>query len=182
MHGPAVSGWLLVALAGTAGVYCLARMRGCSGGARRAAGGEAVMGLGMAVMAVPAGLPGLADQAWPVYAAVFGGLALRALRSARHGAGHHLHHLIGSLAMVYMALAMASGGGHGARTAGGVPLVTGALIAYYAVYLLRGGVGLVAAPAGPAARTAPGGAADTGLVPACRLAMGTGMMAMLVAL
>ncbi|MET9869840.1 DUF5134 domain-containing protein, partial [Streptomyces sp. NPDC006386] len=45
VHGPASSGWLLVALCAMTSTYCLMRMRG--GGAaeqRRAAGGEALMG------------------------------------------------------------------------------------------------------------------------------------------
>ncbi|GAA3291838.1 hypothetical protein GCM10020295_09640 [Streptomyces cinereospinus] len=44
--------------------------------------------------------------AWPLYAAVFGAAALRALWAARTDT-HHLHHLVGAAAMVYMALAMA---------------------------------------------------------------------------
>lgn len=73
--------------------------------------------------------------------------------------GHHLHHLVGSLAMVYMAVAMApgaahaTGGGHAghgagaAGPAGGVPLVTGALLVYYALYVLHAAGRLIPVPA-----------------------------------
>ncbi|MER5771294.1 DUF5134 domain-containing protein [Streptomyces sp. NPDC001985] len=190
MHGPALSGWLLVALCGTTGGYCLARMRGCSGPARAAAGGEALMGLGMAAMAVPAAAFAPPGWAWPVYAAVFGGAALAALWAARAGPVHHLHHLVGSLAMVYMALAMVPGAApahHGGHPAAGVPALTGALLAYYAVYVLRAGVRLAPAggsPPGRGARPAapPGGERDPGLAGACRLSMGLAMLAMLLTL
>ncbi|WP_308314736.1 hypothetical protein [Streptomyces sp. CNQ085] len=54
MHGPEPVGWMLVALCGTVGVYCLRQARDGAPGRRREAAGEAVMGLGMAVMALPA--------------------------------------------------------------------------------------------------------------------------------
>ncbi|MGW6458854.1 DUF5134 domain-containing protein [Streptomyces sp. NPDC055078] len=179
MHGSATPGWLLVTLCGGTGTYCLVRMRACSGEARGTAGGEALMGFGMAAMAVPAAVFAHPGWAWAVYAAVFGGAALAALWPARRGA-HHLHHLIGSLAMVYMAVAMASGSGHGGHPAG-TPLLTGALLAYYTVYVLRSGVRLLprlesAPEAAPAPRPAQG------LVPACRLVMGLAMLAMLPSL
>lgn len=79
MHGPAMSGWLLVALCGGTGAYCLVRMRSCSGEAREAAGGEALMGSGMAAMAVPAAIYAPPSWGWVVYAVVFGAAALRAL-------------------------------------------------------------------------------------------------------
>ncbi|MFF8831462.1 DUF5134 domain-containing protein [Streptomyces sp. NPDC015131] len=175
MHGSAVSGWLLVALCGAAGVACLLRAAGGTGAERRVAADEAVMGLGMAVMAVPAAAVGPPGWAWAVYAAVFGAAAARALwatrgpRAARSrgaarspgagggGAGHQLHHAVGSLAMVYMAVAMAGTDAHAAHAAGGVPLVTGALLVYYAAYVMRAGARLV--PPGPA-----GSAGREGLV------------------
>ncbi|MYV65506.1 DUF5134 domain-containing protein, partial [Streptomyces sp. SID2131] len=76
MHGPALSGWLLVALCAVTGVYCLLRMRACAGEERRAAGGEAVMGFGMAFMALPAAVLTPPGWSWAVYAAVFGATAL----------------------------------------------------------------------------------------------------------
>ncbi|QDY75517.1 DUF5134 domain-containing protein [Streptomyces qinzhouensis] len=182
MHGPALSGWLLAALSAATGAYCLARMRSCSGGVRRAAGGEALMGFGMAAMAVPAAALDPPLWAWTAGAGVFGGAALLSLAAARHG-GHHLHHAVGSLAMVYMAVLMAdpSGGGHSghAPSPSGIPLLTGALFAYYAVYVLRSGTRL--APSGGAG-PGPASGPTPELVPACRLVMGLGMLAMLLAL
>ncbi|OKI21229.1 DUF5134 domain-containing protein [Streptomyces sp. CB03911] len=78
MHGPAVLTWLLAALTATSGTYCLSRLRGPScerpgPGARRgvlsheSAAAEALMGLGMAAMAVTG------DVVPPaVWASVFG--------------------------------------------------------------------------------------------------------------
>ncbi|WP_175407443.1 DUF5134 domain-containing protein [Streptomyces sp. TRM64462] len=185
MRGPVVSGWLLVVLCGAAGAYCLwraVRMRRCGAdGERREAGGEAVMAFGMAAMGVPAAVVAPPDWSWVVYAAVFGTAALRAAGGLRRGGGRHAHHLVGSLAMVYMAVPLAGGAaaagagagdhaGHLGHAGGGLPLVTGALLAYYAVWVLLAGVRLV-----------PSGTARTGseMVGACRLVMGTAMLAML---
>ncbi|QGV81903.1 DUF5134 domain-containing protein [Streptomyces ficellus] len=184
MHGPAMSGWLLVALCGAAGAFCLARTASSTGAERRAAADEAVMGFGMAAMALPAAVLAPTGWTWAVFAAVFGASSLRALWAARRGAGHHLHHLVGSLAMVYMAVAMASGGGgaHAAHAApGGVAPVTAVLLVYYAAYVLRAGLRLV--PAGPVPVPDPGGrAAGPEVVPACRVSMGLAMLAMLAAM
>ena len=157
MHGPALSGWLLMVLCGVTGSYCLLRPRGGTRQERRTARAEAVMGFGMAAMAVPAALLTPPVWTWAVYAVLFGGAALRALWFARTG-GHHLHHLIGSLAMVYMAVVMGPGGAaagqqaHGAHaghaagaSAGGIPVLTGVLLAYYALYVLRSAGRLVPA-------------------------------------
>lgn len=54
MHGTALSGWLLVAVCAATGAYCVLRLRSDCARARSSAGGEAVMGFGMAAMAVPA--------------------------------------------------------------------------------------------------------------------------------
>ncbi len=179
MHGPAMSGWLLMALCGTTGAYCLVRMRGCPGAGRGAAGDEALMAFGMAAMAVPQALLTLPGWAWVMYALVFGTAAVAALRPARHGA-HRLHHLVGSLAMVYMAAAMVPGGAHAAHATAGVPLLTGALLVYYVVYVLRSGVRLVPAAAGMPADHSWDPRPE--LAPACRLAMGVAMLAMLLML
>ncbi|MET7934889.1 DUF5134 domain-containing protein [Streptomyces sp. NPDC005322] len=217
MHGPPLVGWLLVALCAATGTYCLLQMRGePPGPARRVAGAEALMGWGMAVMAVP---PAALDpRPWgpPAFAAVFGVAAVRALLPAWRGQGrgqgqpgHHLHHAIGALAMVYMALAMmvsTTGGRHDAghmampsgRMAGGVPLVTGALLVYFAVYVVRCGLRLVPMTDGGADGPVGAGAAGSGAVGpgavgggwsrrpevrhACRLSMGIGMFAMLLTL
>ncbi|WP_217238331.1 DUF5134 domain-containing protein [Streptomyces sp. AC555_RSS877] len=178
MHGPASPGWLLVALCAATGAYCLLRMRSTVEAQRRSAGGEALMGFGMAAMAVPAAVFTPPSWAWPAYAVVFGAAALHALWAARASA-HHLHHLVGSAAMVYMAVVMAASPGHHTGSGGGVPLLTGALLVYFTGYVLLSGLRLVPVAAG-------GGAAGWGdrpeLVRACRLSMGIGMVAMLLTL
>ncbi|WP_225821566.1 DUF5134 domain-containing protein [Streptomyces naphthomycinicus] len=189
MHGPVSTAWLLVALCAGTGAYCLLRMRSGVEEQRRAAGGEALMGFGMAAMAVPAAAFTPPRWAWPVYAAVFGAAALRALWSAR-GGPHHLHHLVGSAAMVYMAVAMATAPpvAHHAHGGAGVPLLTGALLLYFTGYVLLSGARLVpaAAPAGgpgPASGRGPARWGDRPeLARACRLSMGIGMVAMLLAM
>ncbi|MEU9622625.1 DUF5134 domain-containing protein [Streptomyces sp. NPDC088251] len=210
MHGPVVSGWLLMALCGVTGAYCLLRTRSETGEERRAARAEALMGFGMAAMAVPAAVVTPPEWGWAVYAVLFGLASLRALWFSRRSA-HHLHHLVGSSAMVYMAVTMAPGGGgahgehgghtgHGvAATAGGLPLLTGLLLAYYAAYVLRSGSRLIPVAAaagggGPAGGGTRGGGPTGGgpaghgwgarpeLALACRLTMGIAMFAMLLAL
>ncbi|MFE7617391.1 DUF5134 domain-containing protein [Streptomyces sp. NPDC057496] len=197
MHGPAMSGWLLMALCALTGAYCLLRTRSETGEGLRTARAEALMGFGMAAMAVPAAVVPPPSWGWAVYAVLFGAASLRALWFSRRSR-HHLHHLVGSAAMVYMALTMAPGGaahgghgghpGHGAAaTAGGIPLLTGLLLAYYAVYVVRSGARLIpvaaAAGGGDGGGPAKGGwGARPELALACRLAMGMGMFAMLLAL
>jgi hypothetical protein len=182
VHGPASSGWLLVALCAVTGAYCLARMRSGAEEQRSAAGGEALMGFGMAAMAVPAAVFTPPSWAWPVYAAVFGAAGVHALWAARAGA-HHLHHLVGAAAMVYMSVVMAGSPAHAhGRGGSGVPLLTGALLLYFAGYVLLTGVRLV-----PVAAVA-GGGGPAGwddrpeLARACRLSMGIAMVAMLLTL
>ncbi|MFF6794077.1 DUF5134 domain-containing protein [Streptomyces filamentosus] len=199
MHGPALSGWLLVALCAAGGAYCLLRTRVCAGEERRAARAEAVMGFGMAAMALPAAVLTPPSWSWAGYAVLFGAVAARDLCAARRH-GHRLRHAVDSLAMVYMALAMAPAAlgaqgvhaAHGAGAgpaAGGVPLLTGGLLLYYTVYVLRSGARLVpavprarvATAAGPAAG-APAWAARPELALVCRLSTGLAMLAMLLAL
>ncbi|MDI9887069.1 DUF5134 domain-containing protein [Streptomyces sp. HNM0645] len=186
MHGPAVPGWLLVALCAMSGAYCVVRMRCCAGPARSAATDEALMGFGMAAMAVPAAVAPAPEWAWLPYAVLFGTVGLRALRATRasRAGAHHLHHLVGSLAMVYMAVTMspfAAGGHgeHGAPGAGGVPLVTGALLVYFTVFVLHTGARLVPAAA-PAGGPPPAWGARPELALACRVSMGVAMVAMLL--
>ncbi|MDT0388745.1 DUF5134 domain-containing protein [Streptomyces dubilierae] len=186
MHGPASSGWLLVALCAVTGAYCLVRMRSGGGEQRRAAGGEALMGFGMAGMAVPAAVFTPPSWAWPVYAVVFGAAGLHALWAARSDA-HHLHHLVGAAAMVYMSVVMAGSPAHAhGRGASGIPLLTGALLLYFAGYVLLSGVRLVPVGALAGGGSTGGGAPGWGdrpeLARACRLAMGIAMVAMLLTL
>ncbi|MEV4193288.1 DUF5134 domain-containing protein [Streptomyces toxytricini] len=180
----ALPAWLTVLVCAVSGACCL--HRACTAGRpeRGPAGGEAVMALGMAVMALP---PGTAPWGARILPVLCCGAALHAVWLLRRGL-HHTHHLVGSLAMAYMALAMYARGGHGGHGGGaaaGPPLVTGALLLYYAAYVLLGGARLVAAgPAVPAAAGAGPGAGrgreDGEVARACRLAMGTGMLAMLL--
>lgn len=169
-----VSAWLLVLLCAVSGAYCLLRARRPDG----AAAGEAAMGFGMALMAVPLG-HGAGWQA-PVLGVVFCGAALHAVWLLRGGA-HHAHHLVGSLTMVYMTLSAGSGSGHGGS---GPPLLTGALLLYYAGYVVLGGARLISTgPAAVALRAAPvsgGSLRSAEVTRACRLAMGIGMLAMLL--
>ncbi|MGW0843888.1 DUF5134 domain-containing protein [Streptomyces sp. NPDC002787] len=182
MHGPVSAGWLLVALCAVTGGYCLLRMRSAVEEQRRAAGGEALMGFGMAAMAVPAAAVAPPRWAWLAYTFVFGAAALRALWSARTSR-HHLHHSVGALAMVYMAAVMVAspGGGHGGA---GQPLVTGVLLVYFAGYVVWAGVRLMPVPAAVGARVPVSSATGWGdrpeLARACRLSMGIGMLAMLL--
>lgn len=180
MHGStmsasaSVSSWLLVLLCAVSGAYCLGQVRRSGAGAA----GEAVMGFGMALMAVPVGV----RDGWQalVLGVVFCAAALHALWMLRGGV-HHAHHLVGSLAMAYMTLTAAAGSGHGA----GLPLVTGVLLLYFAGYVLLGGARLVAAgggahPVASAGGPVPGPGRAAELTRACRLAMGTAMLAMLL--
>ncbi|WP_406076203.1 DUF5134 domain-containing protein [Streptomyces virginiae] len=181
MHGSttsltaSVSSWLLVLLCAVSGAYCLRRARGSVGAA-----GEAVMGFGMALMAVPLGGH---DDGWraPVLGMVFGGAALHALWLLR-GGPHHAHHLVGSLTMVYMALMAGAGSGHGQEhaQAAGPPLLTGALLLYYAGYVMLGGTRLITEGGPGSPRSAAGRGGPPELIRACRLAMGMGMLAMLL--
>lgn len=192
MHGPPVVAWLLVVLGAATGAYCLFRIRrGCPGagtGERRVARAEALMGMGMAVMALPVTVLDPPDWVAAAFGLVFGAAAVRALLLARHGA-HHLHHAVGAGAMVYMAVAMAEAGAAGAaahagHTPAGSPALTGLLLAYFAIYVLAAGVRLVSAPV---AATATAGAAvpvahAPELASACRVSMAIGMFAMLLVL
>lgn len=181
VHGPASPGWLLVALCAATGAYCLLRMRSSVEAQRRAAGGEALMGFGMAAMAVPPTVFTPPGWAWPLYAAVFGAAAVRALWSAR-GGPHHLHHLVGAAAMVYMAVVMAASPGGHHHGGSGVPLLTGVLLLYFTGYVLLAGARLVPGAVAAAGAGAAGWGDRPELARACRLSMGIGMVAMLLTL
>ncbi|MGP3684174.1 DUF5134 domain-containing protein [Streptomyces sp. IBSNAI002] len=165
------SAWLLVVLCAVSGAYCLRQVRRSGG----AAAGEAVMAFGMALMAVPLG----DRDGWQALAlgTVFCAAALHAVWLLRGGV-HHAHHLVGSLAMAYMALTAAAGSGHGDGHGTGPSLVTGLLLLYFAGYVLLGGARLVAAGGGGRGTYPVASSAE--LSRACRLAMGIGMLAMLL--
>ncbi|QMU68745.1 DUF5134 domain-containing protein [Streptacidiphilus sp. P02-A3a] len=203
MHGSAMVDWLLAGLTGVTGLYCLARLLrpGAARAERRLDASEAVKGLGMAAMALPYGLSG-GVPVW-LWAALFGTAAVWSLgEGLRPGhRGHHLYHAVGHLAMVYMAVAAASGG-HGmagmsdGADAAGIPLLTGALLLFFGGYALVGGVRLIgganpAAGAGAGAAGAAIGTAAPGSVVrrllgapelpnACRTVLGIGMFTMLL--
>lgn len=201
MHGPVVVGWLLALLCAATGCYCLTLGGRGPAPAPAAARTEAVMGLGMAAMALPGGgavLPG------GLFVALFGALAAwsgRSVWSARQArfpphragghrghAGHGLHHMVEALAMAYMAVVMlgaeGNGGAHPGQhgAAGGVPVVTGGLLLYFAVFALYTGARLLPA----AAATPPAGGAcavrQRGTAAACRLTLALGSFTMLLTL
>lgn len=179
MHGPPLVAWLLVVLCAAASVSCLGR---------REAGDEALMGAGMAVMAVPLSVFDPPPWGAPVFAVVYALVGLRALLLTRHRPGHHLHHSVCAAAMVYMAVAMARAGpshaGHTEHASAGTALLTGLLLLYFAGYVLRTGMLLVAEPAhrpliSGAVGTVPLRHAPEVAV-ACRVSMALGMFAMLL--
>ncbi|KOV57352.1 membrane protein [Streptomyces sp. MMG1121] len=171
----------MVALCAATGAYCLLRMRSGVEEQRRAAGGEALMGFGMAVMAVPAAAFTPPRWAWPLYAAVFAAAGLRALWAART-VPHHLHHLVGTCAMVYMSVVMAVAppAAHHVHGGLGVPLLTGALLVYFTGYVLLAGARLVPAAVAVAGSGSPRWGDRPELARACRLSMGIGMVTMLL--
>ncbi|MBO8187658.1 DUF5134 domain-containing protein [Streptomyces spirodelae] len=208
MHGPATVGWLLVALCAVTGLVCVLRSRGPGCGQRVGAQSEAAMGFAMAAMSVPllwGGSPVLHRASAWVFTAVFAALLARELwllTADRHGTASppaKLHHLLGSAAMTYMALAMALGapaGTHPAGTGGhhsapgGVPVVTGVLLAYFAGYVLWTGARLLPTEAGgPVPAGGPGQLEGTRspsavqhaqVAAGCEVAMGAAMFAMLL--
>lgn len=202
MHGPPLVGWLLVVLTGTTGLYGAHRFlrrpsAAGSGAARRAAGSDALMGLGMALMAVPP--TALDTRPWGpwLFACYFSAFGVAATvwavraRAAGHRA-HHAHHALGAAAMVYAALTMAvaaEGGGHaGHRGASGLPPLTGALLVYFAGYALWAGTRLVTARPETGDRPGSGGAAPgerlaapaPAYPAACEVCRGISMLAMVL--
>jgi len=207
MHGPTAVGWLLTVLCAAGGTVCLLRARGATAERRTAAVSEAGMGFTMAVMALSGGAPTALSPAvlmallGMVFAAL-GSRELALLRRRRHqraAVAHHLHHLVGALTMVYASLVMATAPAGGTTghphegSAAELPALTGALLAYFALYVLLTAVHLLPGPARTAVAGAGGGRALPvpppravrdlpGLAAACRLTMATGMLAMLLTL
>ncbi|GAA2237460.1 DUF5134 domain-containing protein [Kitasatospora cystarginea] len=193
MHGPALVTWLLAALALASSGYCLVRLCGpapsCaaqSGTGRRTGhrteATEALMGIGMAGMALRPGV--LWGWLFALLAAAQVFAALR--RGSPALRAHRLHHGIGALAMTYMALAMADAPAHDHAHAhhgapSGLPLLTGALLLYFGCYALWSGSRLLTTPHGAVVAAGDAGTTD-GVSRACRLAMGVGMFAMLLSM
>ncbi|TFV33592.1 DUF5134 domain-containing protein [Streptomyces sp. T1317-0309] len=88
--------------------------------------------------------------------------AVRALWTARRST-HHLHHLVGAFAMVYMAAAMTASPGHHMHGGhGGLAPLTGVLLLYFAGYVLWSGVRLVPVTTVTAAAVRGPSAGETG--------------------
>lgn len=207
MGGPPLVCWLLVLIGAATGVSCLLRSgAGAAPGSeeRRVARAEGAKGLGMALMAVPGSV--LDQRPWgaPLFAVVFGAMALWSVALLRRGghAAHHVHLSVGAASMVYMALATAAAPG-GTTMAGmrgmdsgrmGIPAVTGLLLGYFAVYTLWAGIRMLPAPAPGATPVGAGGGnavvggsgrgggllATPEVAAACRVSLGIGMFAMLL--
>ncbi|MCQ4041875.1 DUF5134 domain-containing protein [Streptantibioticus rubrisoli] len=189
MHGPPLVGWLLVVIGSATGVSCLLRTRaGCAAapGERRTARDEGVMGLGMAVMAVPSAA--LREPAWgpPLFAAAFGLIAIRSVILVRREP-HRAHHALEAAAMVYTALLMAvpshasDGMADMSHGTPGIPALTALLLCYFAAYALWTAARMLPAAA-PETQAAPTTAllAAPGLATACRISLSIGMLAMLL--
>lgn len=176
MHGPEPVAWLLTTVCALAALVCLARARSGPRPLRRMAAAESVMAFGMAAMALPAQpVPPLG------YVALFTATAAGSAVLLCRGAPHQAHHLVESLTMVYMGLAMtgpATGPHTAHQEAGGVPAVTGVLLLYFGLYALRAGLRLL--PAAEPLRPGPLGGTELGV--ACRLSLAIGMAAMLLTL
>ncbi|MFE4514678.1 DUF5134 domain-containing protein [Kitasatospora sp. NPDC056783] len=182
LHGPTLVNWLLALLTAGAGATCLIRLRHspCAPGgahpvlARESDAAEALMGLGMAAMAVTGAT--VPATVWAGLFALPSAAFLLAAAHAPSGRVHRLHHAVGALAMTYMALAMAAASGqeHHHAAALGLPALTGTLLVYFGGYALWTGSRLLRTPAGTLAL------GTAGLPQACRLAMGIGMFAMLL--
>jgi hypothetical protein len=199
MNGPPFLGWLLMVLGFAAGVSCLLRA-GAGGTAtpdeRRTARDEGLMGFGMGLMAVPASVLGQRPWESVVLALFFCAMGVRFLVLARDGL-HRFHHAVEAAAMAYMAVAMGAGGGSrmggmaGMAAMGGdaggspsIPVLTGVLLAYFALYALAAGIRLLPAT-GPEPATAAGPRTGSILqapeiATACRLSLGIGMFIMLL--
>ncbi|MEY9873909.1 hypothetical protein ABH931_003403 [Streptacidiphilus sp. MAP12-33] len=189
MGGTGVIAWLLGLLCGGAGAYCAARLclRRAAPPAHRASDAtEAVMGLGMAAMAA-----GLATPTG-VGVAVYGSAAVASLVFGALASGHrahHVYHLVGHAAMVYMTVAMAGGSRAMAGMSGmaggptrGVPVLTGALLVGCLAVSVATGLRLVSA-AVPAGMDGPRPLWRAPALPdACRVVMGLSMATMLALL
>ncbi|MEU9482902.1 DUF5134 domain-containing protein [Streptomyces decoyicus] len=209
MHEPPLVGWLLVLLCAAAGVYCLGRARTGPAADREDARGEGLMALGMAAMALPASAVTPPEWSPWLFTALFGAAGVWALirRHLHHAVGTFAMAYM-ALAMAVPSAHMNPAGSTGPMIPtssmnsvssassmsamehagpGGVPLLTGLLLVYFTVYVIAAGVRLV--PTGVraaesvaegAGAQAAGDAGPSGVLRACRVAMGIGMLAMLL--
>ncbi|RMI37900.1 DUF5134 domain-containing protein [Streptomyces triticirhizae] len=187
MGGPELVSWLVVGVCGGVGCYCLGRLRRLPAAGRQGRALEAAMGIAMALMA--AGMAGGPAAPAGVLVAVSAATVLGAALPLGLRARHRAHHAVEGAGMLYMALAMggASGahaahGGHPGAGPAGVPVLSGALLVYCALYALRTAPRLVPAAAAPRAGhgdVGPGAGEDEVAV-ACRLALTLGMVAMVL--
>lgn len=161
--------WSAAGLMGGTGLYCLARLRrtphAAVCGDPLSFASEALMGLGAALMTL--------QGAWgthtpPVlWAAVYGAATLSSLSvmafvPGRLHAGprsRRLHDAIGHLSMVYMGLAMSGSAAHSMADPqlttthpGGIPLITGVLLAYFGGHAIWTGHQIVSPSPGPQER------------------------------
>lgn len=197
VHGSTTVGWLLVALCAVTGLACALRARGARGRLRAAAASEALMGFAMAAMALPSADGPAVPPGWllPLFCLAAGGELALAGGGRRHlpSAAHHLHHLLGATAMAYLAWRMAGSAPSGAAAGGALAdVLTGVPAAYFAAYVLGAGALLLSGrgvagaagtpyPPGPVARPRTPRIRELPDLPgACRVAMGTGMLAMLL--
>ncbi len=202
--------WVFVAVFVAVALLCVVRLlahrrdaarSGC-GTDRISDASHGVMGLGMAAMFSPWGAPVPALYWQVLFGALAGVFAVRMIRRGTRPAairqpGTDLHHVIGSLAMVYMLGAIPAGHSMAAdmsmpgmaSTGIALPVLAWVLVAYFLVYAVRLGARLVE-PASPVAATSAGAVAVGGgprgvvtsphLLGSCLIFMGIGMSYMLV--
>jgi len=189
---------LIVVAAYCAGRLILASRDGQAGGCcsdRSADVSHLVMCAGMAAMFLPS-LDPLPPMAWiTVFGATAAWFTGRAVRrkvwTARRP--EELHHVLGSLAMVYMFAAMPSGHMAGMEMAGmpgmemgsglAIPVLAWVFTAYFLAHTVRLGATLIETPGAGAALAGPRQIAMSApVLGSCRVVMGVGMGYMLVAM
>ncbi|MBB1245179.1 DUF5134 domain-containing protein, partial [Streptomyces durbertensis] len=167
-------------------------------GGRQSALLEALMGVGMALMALP--VPAVPP---PVLLVLFAGALLWSAALLHRRVPHQAHHLLEGGAMVYMTVLMldtaygtadGTAGGHASHgepaghAAAGVPSLSAFLAAYFLLYALVTARRLLPARAPHGGERAAGAAGPSRaahspeVAAACRLALALGMAAMLVAM
>jgi len=183
---PVWARWLSVPLLAAVSACCLLRLltgrRSTGAPARHEDIGQVVMGIAMIAMLL-SWVNLIPRAVWvfgfAVQATVFGWLLLRG-RQPKHAPAHdawqNVHHLVASLAMVYLMVALA--GTVSVRHPMALPALAGSFATYFVVY--SGWSVLRVAATGAAGST--GLLRQPRLVEGCRAAMGLGMAAMLLAI